>query len=75
MIPVKCNIHPWMRAYVNVSNHPFFAITDEMGAFSIEGLPPGDYTLQAVHERFGTQEFEISVAAGESGTAEFTFGK
>jgi plastocyanin len=75
MIPVKCNIHPWMRAYVNVSNHPFFAITDEMGAFSIEGLPPGDYTLQAVHARFGTQDFEISVAAGESGTAEFTFGK
>lgn len=74
MIPVKCNIHPWMRAYVNVSAHPFFAITDETGAFSITGLPPGDYTLQAVHERFEPQEFQVSVAAGQNGTAEFTFG-
>lgn len=74
MIPIKCNLHPWMRAYVNVSDHPFFAITDETGAFSINGLPPGEYTLQAVHERFGTEEFQITVAAGESGTAEFTFG-
>lgn len=74
MIPIKCNLHPWMRAYVNVSDHPFFAVTDETGAFSISGLPPGEYTLQAVHERFGTQETQITVAASESGTAEFTFG-
>ncbi len=74
MIPVKCNIHPWMRAYVNVVEHPFFAVTDENGAFSINGLPPGDYTLQAVHERFEPQEFQFTVAAGENAAAEFTFG-
>lgn len=74
MIPVKCNIHPWMRAYVNVVEHPFFAVTDENGAFSIKGLPPGEYTLRAVHERFEAQEFKVTVAAGENATAEFTFG-
>ncbi len=74
MIPVKCNIHPWMRAYVNVVAHPFFAITDENGAFSITGLPPGEYTLEAVHERFGSQEFQFTVAGGENAAAEFTFG-
>jgi plastocyanin len=74
MIPVKCNIHPWMRAYVNVVAHPFFAVTDENGAFSIAGLPPGDYKLEAVHERFGSQEFQFKVAAGEKAAAEFTFG-
>lgn len=74
MIPVKCNIHPWMRAYINVSAHPFFAVTDETGAFSLEGLPPGDYTVQAVHERFGTQEAKVTVPAGGSASAEFTFG-
>ena len=63
-----------MRAYVNVSEHPFFAVTDETGAFSIEGLPPGEYTLQAVHERFGTQEMQFTVEAGGSAAAEFSFG-
>lgn len=74
MIPVKCNIHPWMRAYVNVAEHPFFAVTDENGAFSITGLPPGEYTLQAVHERFESQNFQFTVAAGQNAAAEFTFG-
>ena len=74
MIPVKCNIHPWMRAYVNVVEHPFFAVTDENGAFTIDGLPPGTYTLTAVRENKGTQEFQFTVAAGESAAAEFTFG-
>lgn len=74
MIPVKCNIHPWMRAYVNVSEHPFFAVTDANGAFSITGLPPGTYTLTAVRENKETQEFQVTVGAGENAAAEFTFG-
>lgn len=73
MIPIKCNIHPWMRAYVNVSPHPFFAVTGDDGSFEISGLPPGDYTLEAVHESLGTQEIQVSVGAGESATAEMTF--
>lgn len=72
-IPVKCNLHPWMRVYVNVVEHPFFAVSGADGTFSIKGLPAGDYTLAAWHERFGTQEFKVKVAAGGTGKASFTF--
>ena len=74
MIPIKCNIHPWMRAYIGVVRHPFFAVTGEDGSFSIAGLPPGKYTLEAWHERYGKQDVEITVAAKDSKTADFTFG-
>jgi len=73
MIPVKCNLHPWMRAYVNVSDHPFFAVTGADGTFEIAGLPPGDYTLEAVHERLGNQEIQVTVGDGESKAIELTF--
>jgi plastocyanin len=73
MIPVKCNIHPWMRSYIGVLQHPFFAVTGEDGSFSISGLPPGDYTLAAWHEKLGTVEQQVSVGASESKEAEFTF--
>ncbi len=69
----KCNVHPWMRAYVSVLQHPFFAVTAEDGTFSIKGLPPGDYTLEAWHEKFGTQQLKLKVEAKDSKTAEFTF--
>jgi plastocyanin len=70
---VKCNLHPWMRVYVNVVEHPFYAVTGPDGSFSIKNLPAGDYTLAAWHERFGTQEFKVKVAAGGAATANFTF--
>jgi plastocyanin len=69
----KCNVHPWMRAYVSVLANPFFAVTAEDGTFSIKGLPPGDYTLEAWHEKFGVQEIKVKVEAKESKTANFTF--
>ena len=69
----KCNVHPWMRAYVSVLPHPFFAVTGEDGTFSIKGLPPGEYTVEAWHEKFGTQEIKIKVEAKDSKSAEFTF--
>lgn len=72
-LPVKCNLHPWMRVFVNVVEHPFFAVTGADGSFSIKGLPAGDYTLAAWHERFGTQEFKVKVAAGGTAAANFTF--
>ena len=72
-LPVKCNLHPWMRVYVNVVESPFFAVTGADGSFSIKGLPAGDYTLGAWHERFGTQEFKVKVAAGGTATANFTY--
>ena len=73
MIPVKCNLHPWMRAYVNVSDHPFFAVTGDNGSFEIAGLPPGDYTLEAVHERLGNQEIQVTLGDGESKAVELTY--
>ena len=72
-LPVKCNLHPWMRVFVNVVEHPFFAVTGADGSFSIKGLPAGEYTMAAWHERFGTQEFKVKVAAGGAASANFTF--
>ena len=69
----KCNVHPWMRAYVSVLPHPFFAVTAADGSFSIKGLPPGEYTIEAWHEKFGVQEVKIKVEAKDSKTADFSF--
>lgn len=73
MLPVKCNIHPWMRSYINVVDHPFFAVTGADGSFEIKGLPPGTYTIEAHHEAFDTQEMSVTVGASESKQADFTF--
>jgi hypothetical protein len=73
MIPVKCNIHPWMRAYIGVVAHPFFAVTGDDGTFTIKGLPPGTYTIEAWHEKFGTSDQTITVGAKESKTQDFSF--
>jgi plastocyanin len=72
MIPVKCNIHPWMRAYIGVVNHPFFAVTGDDGTFTIKGLPPGTYTVQVWHEKYGTQDQTVTVGAKESKSQDFT---
>jgi hypothetical protein len=72
MLPVKCNIHPWMRAYINVVSHPFFAVTGDDGSFTMKGLPPGTYTVEVVHEKYGNQEVQVTVGAKESKTADFT---
>ncbi len=72
-IAVKCNIHPWMQAYIHVIEHPYFAVTDSNGAFEIANLPPGTYTVQAMHERLGEQEMEITVGASESKQVDFAF--
>ena len=67
MLPITCNQHHWMKMYVNVLRHPFFAVTDSDGRFEIKGLPPGDYKLAVVHEKLGPgQELEIKVAPKEA---------
>lgn len=73
MVRFKCNVHPWMVAWVGVVAHPFFAVTGADGSFSLAGLPPGDYTLEAWHEKLGTQEIKVTVAAKESKAADFAF--
>lgn len=74
-VPIKCDMHPWMSAVCFVVKHPFFAVTDERGAFEIKNLPAGDYTIEAVHETLGAQTMELKVAAKESKDANFTFKK
>jgi hypothetical protein len=73
MIPIKCNIHPWMRAFIGVVSHSFFAVTGDDGTFKIKGLPPGKYTLSAWHERYGVRELEVTVAPKEEKTVDFSF--
>jgi plastocyanin len=73
MVPFKCDVHGWMNAYVGVLDHPYFAVTDKEGKFSLKGLPPGTYTVEAWHEKLGTQETKVTVGAKESKEAKFTF--
>ncbi len=74
-VPVsfKCNVHPWMAAYAGVFSHPFFAVTDANGAFSIQGLPAGTYTVEAWQEKLGVQSQKVTVADGESKEVSFSF--
>jgi plastocyanin len=71
-IPVKCNIHPWMRAYIAVVKGPF-GLSNDSGSFKLDNVPPGTYTLTAWHETFGTQTQTVTVAAGKPATADFSF--
>jgi len=73
MVPVKCNIHPWMRSYIGVVGHPFFSVSGSDGSFKITGLPPGDYTVTAWHEKYGKQEQKVTVGAKETKNLEFVF--
>jgi hypothetical protein len=69
---VKCDVHPWMSAWIAVFDHPYFAVTGDDGTFDIKNLPDGTYTLQAWHEKYGTQEQKITVKAGKA-EVNFTF--
>lgn len=73
LIPIKCNQHPWMKAYAGVLPHPFFAVSDDSGFYRIEGLPPGNYTIVAWHEKFGEQTAEITIAPYERRSLDFAF--
>lgn len=61
MVPMRCDVHPWMNAYVGVVPHPFFAVTKEDGSFEITGLPPGTYAIEAWHEQLGTETQSVTV--------------
>ena len=74
MLHVKCDVHPWMSGYLGVLSHPYFAVTGAQGAFSIADIPPGHYTVQAWHERYGTTTQTIDITAGKATVADFSFG-
>jgi hypothetical protein len=73
MFPVGCDVHPWMRAYISVNDNPFYAVTNEDGTFEIKGLPPGDYEVEAYHEKLKGQTQKVSVKAGAPAKADFAF--
>lgn len=73
MVPIKCDVHPWMSAYVGVVDHPYYAVSGEDGSFSIDKLPAGTYTLEAWHEELGTATQQVTVAANQTADVTFDF--
>jgi Carboxypeptidase regulatory-like domain len=73
MVHIKCDVHPWMTAWVGVLPHPYFAVSGDDGSFSIKDLAPGKYTLEAWHEKLGTQTQEVTVAPNQTVTVSFDF--
>jgi plastocyanin len=73
MIPVRCNNHPWMNAFINVSATPWFAVTGADGRFDLKGMPAGDYVLGAVQEKLGEQDVPVTVKAQGEAKADFAF--
>ena len=68
MATIKCDVHPWMRAYAGVMEHPYFAVTKADGAFEIKGLVDGEYTVEAWHEKLGTASGKVKTSAAEPAT-------
>lgn len=73
MIPVRCNNHPWMNAFLNVAPTPFFAVTGPDGKFDLKGLPPGQYVLAAVQEKLGEKTVDVTVTADNAAKRNFTY--
>jgi plastocyanin len=73
MVKFKCDVHPWMSAYAGVVPHPFYAVTGEAGSFEIKDLPPGNYVLEAWHEKYGTQTQSVTVDEAGPKTVDFSF--
>ncbi len=75
MIPVRCDVHGWMLAYVGVVGHPYHSVSGDGGGFDLSDLPPGDYVIEAWHSRLGTQEQRVTVTTGETAEVTFTFNE
>jgi plastocyanin len=72
-IRFKCDVHKWMGAYTGVFNHPFFAVSNGEGAFEIKNLPPGNYVIEAWHEKYGPQTQNVTITGAEPKALDFTF--
>lgn len=73
MVRARCDVHPWMSAFVGVLPHPCFAVTGVKGEFALEGVPPGEYVLEAWHETLGTRTQKVTLAAKGEVRIEFAF--
>jgi plastocyanin len=72
MVPFKCDVHKWMNSYAGVLDHPFFAVSGPDGSFTINGVPPGSYTVEVWHERMDPKEMNVTVAEAATAEANFT---
>ncbi len=73
MLQVKCDVHPWMIAYIGVFSHPFYSVTSADGKFTISGLDKGTYEITAWHERLGTQTASVTVTGSDTKSQNFKF--
>jgi plastocyanin len=73
VVKLKCDVHPWMIGYVVVSKSPYFAVSQDTGQFEIKDVPAGTYTVEAWHEKLGTQTEQVTVAEGQTANVKFTF--
>ena len=73
MIPVRCDVHPWMSGHIGVMSHPFYGVSDGSGMFTLKGVAAGTYTVTVWHEIFGSKSAEVTVADGGSAAADFTY--
>jgi hypothetical protein len=75
IIPVKCDVHPWMSGWFFVAENPYFSVTDASGDFSLSDLPPGKYVVELWHEKLGTQSKEVEVESGGKAEISFEFAR
>jgi plastocyanin len=73
LFQIKCDVHPWMSAYMAVFTHPFYSVTSTDGKFTISGLDAGTYEITAWHERLGTQTASVTVSGSDTKTQTFKF--
>ena len=73
MFQIKCDVHPWMSAYMGVFTHPFYSVTKTDGKFTISGLDPGTYEITAWHERLGMQTASVTVSGTDTKMQNFKF--
>jgi hypothetical protein len=73
MVKFKCDVHGWMSAYCGVVKHPYFAVTGADGTFELKNVPPGEYEVEAWHEKFGTKTATLKVEAKGAAKADFVF--
>lgn len=73
MIPVKCNIHQWMHAYIGVVENPYYAVTGPDGSFDLTNVPPGDYTIGIWHEKLGEQSKQVHLGPSGNESVEFIY--
>jgi plastocyanin len=74
-LKIKCDVHNWMHAEANVLDHPYFAVTDDQGTFTIKDVPAGDYTIEAFRDdKLGAKEAKVKVTDGGTATVDFAYG-